>query len=72
MTSDVLEMTVTRTTLAMNPHNHAGRNVFAGETVYLCRRATYGCLHPREVALTFEADGGYPFFGFPADAVDPA
>ena len=44
--------------------------IAAGTTVYRCVKPTYGAV--RDMACTFDSDGGYPFFELPFDAIKAA
>ncbi len=37
--------------------------------VYTCSGATYGCIGPGGIAVTFKSDGDYPFFELPYNAL---
>lgn len=51
-------------------HNYLGRAAEAGERFTVCTVATYGSVNTDGgIALSEQADGGYPFFEFPLDAV---
>ena len=51
-------------------YNFLGRAVAAGERFFVCTRPTYGSVDTDHgIALTEQADGGYPFFEFPLSAV---
>jgi hypothetical protein len=61
---------VTRDVDIDEDHNFAERDVWAGETFYICTLNTYGCVDSMSgVALT-ERPNEYPFFEFPKDAVE--
>jgi hypothetical protein len=53
-------------------HNCSGRDVQEGETLYQCTRPTYGSVDTRGGIAVSEQPGQYPFFEFPADAVEVA
>jgi len=48
--------------------NYSGRAIKKGETVYLYRGCTYGCISRDGEAVTFKPDIT-PFFEVPADAL---
>ena len=61
---------VTRDVTKDDQHNYLGRDVKAGEIFYLFRGHTYGCVRgPEGIALSERANE-YPFFEFPADAIE--
>lgn len=61
---------VTRDVSINDPHNYAGRDVAEGETFYIFRLTTYGCVdNINGIALSVEFDK-YPFFEFPVDAIE--
>jgi len=47
---------------------HLTKNLEMGKVVYEYTFPTYGCIKPREIALSEKPDMG-PFFGIPCDAV---
>ena len=60
---------VMRDVPANEPYNYAGRDVKAGEILYIFTLCTYGCVDTtREIALS--ETGDYPFFGFPLDTIE--
>ena len=61
---------VTRPVDAGEPYNYLGRSAEAGERFTVFTRLTFGSVDTGHgIALTEQADGGYPFFEFPLDAV---
>lgn len=59
-------MTVNRN-LSEN-ENYSGRAIRSGETVYLYRGCTYGCISIGGIAVTFFPDEN-PFFQIPDDSL---
>jgi hypothetical protein len=51
-------------------YNYLGRAAEVGERFFVCTRPTYGSVDTDHgIALTEQADGDFPFFEFPLDAV---
>lgn len=61
------EVRVTRDVPA--DENYSGRDVRAGEKLYIYDGYTYGCISYEGVALS-ERPGETPFFEFPYDAIE--
>jgi len=51
-------------------HNYLHRDVKAGETFYTFQKPVYGSVDTRNGIALSEVDDEYPFFEFPADAVE--
>ena len=43
------------------------RQVRVGDLIYRCTEPTYGAVGPGGAAMTFDPDGGYPFFEVPLE-----
>lgn len=64
-------VTVTRDVPKSEPHNFLGRNAVKGETFFVFKGSTYGCVDTLYgVALSEHGEHQGPFFEFPLDAVE--
>ena len=61
---------VIRDVAGSEPHNYLHRDVKEGETFYTFSRPVYGSVDWDSGIALSETDGKYPFFEFPADAVE--
>jgi hypothetical protein len=53
------------------PHNYAGRDVHAGEELYVFTEDTFGCIDTSVgIAMSENGEKEYPFFEFPREALD--
>lgn len=59
------------TTRDVNSDETYGHPMPKGSVVYDCTQSSYGCCDMMiETPVTFDPDGGYPFFGMPLDAIE--
>ena len=72
MTRQETVVRVTRDVGINDPHNYSGRDVKQGETFYVFRLHTYGCIDTYNGIALSEGYDQYPFFEFPLDAIEPA
>lgn len=61
---------VTRDVDLKDLHNFSGRDVSKGETLYVFRLCTYGCVDEINGIALSERYDEYPFFEFPLDAIE--
>jgi hypothetical protein len=66
----VTAVRVVRDVAASEPHNYLHRDVKAGEVFYAFTRPVYGSVDFVNGVALSEAEGEYPFFEFPRDAVE--
>lgn len=50
---------------------YAGHPIAKGAVVYECSKCTYGCISCHGIAVTFNADGDYPFFEIGKEDIIP-